>query len=139
MTDTKTYENKINVINVNCNTGEIQSYIIPRKDLLKAAYQAIDCDTVDVVNTQLNGREVSIWVDDNGRLSNTEKLLNGFVVVDEQGYQHELAGTIFLTGGADEQGETLTCPLALPDLHKLLMTNPHSGDPFIRRAHIPSL
>jgi hypothetical protein len=81
-------------------------------DGLKDMYRLIDCDLVECVSY---GRDLDIWVDEEGLLKDNDK---GFFMVPS--YPQPLKGNGLLTGGVDAEGKTLPCKLSLDDAEKMV-------------------
>lgn len=64
-------------------------------------YTHLECDSFDVVRVEWFGKEVSIYVDDEGMLKENY----GRNVL---GYSQPLFGNMVITGGVDEEGNTLS-------------------------------
>ncbi len=98
-----------NKIDVLVSTVAINGMIVNRKDTVsdyKDYYKLIDCNTFDVVRVTWKGQEISIFVDDEGllkcgTLGRDVKHDNGTI---------ELFGNLVVTGGTDDEGETLSIP-----------------------------
>ena len=113
-----------------------------KNGLLKSAYKNIGCDCVDIVRVTMLGHVLSIWVDDNGRINSQNDSVRGFVIRTDSGDVIPLAGNIFITGDADENGETMTSPLTRIEVQQLLEADPKDHKyigPFIAPANIPTL
>lgn len=76
-------------------------------DGLDDMYRLIDCDMVECVS--LN-RNTDLWVDEEGLLKNDGK---GFFFY--AGREEPLKGNGLITGGVDEDGETLPCTMSLEE------------------------
>ena len=77
----------------------------PAGDHLHAMYRAIGCDLVDCVGL---GDDLDLWVDDEGKLkAEWEINLPASVLMQRSGVPDVVAGTGLLTGGADDEGNTL--------------------------------
>jgi hypothetical protein len=79
---------------------------------LKDMYRLIDCDLVECVSY---GKDLDVWVDEEGLLKNDGK---GFFMLPS--YPQPLKGNGLLTGGVDEDGETVSCTMSLEDAAKLI-------------------
>ena len=73
-------------------------------DTYKDYYKHLECGTFDVVRVIWAGQEISLFVDDEGMLK------SGNFGRRVEGYPEPLFGTIVVTGGVDEEGETLGVP-----------------------------
>jgi len=63
----------------------------------------LDCDLFDVVRVEWGGKDISLYVDDEGMLKENY----GRRV---EGYPEPLFGNIIVTGGVDSEGNTLSIP-----------------------------
>jgi hypothetical protein len=79
---------------------------------LKDMYRLIDCDMVECVSY---GKDLDVWVDEEGLLKNDGK---GFFMLPS--YPQPFKGNGLLTGGVDENGETVSCTMSLEDAAKLI-------------------
>lgn len=113
------------------------------RDWLDLFYREIDCQLVDLVRVVENGdpEDVSAWVDDEGLLSrqaNADGTLLLQLLDRSQQWAQLLHGALVLTGGDDEEGETL--PLSAERLHQLITLaqvlgfTERNGDPGERDA-----
>jgi len=66
----------------------------------KDYYPLLGCNTFDVVMVQWEGKDISIFLDDEGLM----KPNHGRLV---QGYHEPLFGNLVICGGVDVEGETL--------------------------------
>lgn len=78
-------------------------------DSYKDYYEHLECTTFDVVRL---GRNLSIYVDDEGLM-----IPNPYMS-QVKGFSNLLAGNLVFTGGTDDEGETLSCPLTLEALKR---------------------
>ena len=77
----------------------------PGGDHLRAMYDQIGCDLVECVGLR-DG--LDMWVDEEGKLKDSWNLnLAATAVLQRHGVPDLVAGTALLTGGADEEGNTL--------------------------------
>lgn len=81
-------------------------------DGLKDMYKLIDCDMVECVPY---GRNLDVWVDEEGLLKNDGK---GYFMLPS--YPQPLKGNGLLTGGVDEDGETKPCTLTLKEAAEMI-------------------
>ena len=88
--------------------GKVNSY----KDYSKL----IGCDYFDVVMTEFKGEKLSIFVDDEGlmKAGNFGRMIHGI--------DSPIFGNYVITGGVDDEGETLPIPktISLLDLEELV-------------------
>lgn len=70
----------------------------------KTIYTHIGCDLFDVVYAESGGHRISIFVDDEGLLTNPQHF---FML---EGWADPLAGNGLVLGDVDEEGETLAAP-----------------------------
>lgn len=70
----------------------------------------IHCKWFDIVSTTIKGKEVSIYVDDEGLFVEGQE----FFHVD--GYANPLGGWGLIFGGSDEEGNTLEVPFAAREI-----------------------
>ncbi len=84
-------------------------------------YKLIDCTSFDVVRVTWKGQNLSLFVDDDGLLK-SGNLGRDAVYDDTTMETTPLFGTIVVTGGVDEDGETLSIPdeITLMDLMNLI-------------------
>lgn len=87
------------VINVNDYTIK-EVWIKNYKDY----YKYLECDTFDAVTNAVG--DISAFVDDNGMLNSG----NPIVDISRFAFPQPYAGNIVLTGGVDDEGETLPLP-----------------------------
>lgn len=101
--------NKIN------ETG-IEAYQEVNIKSYKDYYSLIDCSCFDVVRIEHQGHELSVYCDDEGMLKsgNFGRIIGN--------YPNPIFGNIVITGGVDEEGETLSVPdeLTILDIHKII-------------------
>jgi hypothetical protein len=76
---------------------------------LHGLYRAMECDTVDVVRL---ADDLYMWVDDEGMIkADPEINLIGTVIAHGFGFNAQpYFGTVCFTGGADEEGDTVSIP-----------------------------
>jgi len=87
---------------------EISGKKCDREQLLPTFRGILKCQYVDVVNLTLAGQPVTVWVDDEGLMRNTDSgTVLGFLVIDDEGREYALAGNLILTGGVSQDGESL--------------------------------
>jgi hypothetical protein len=77
----------------------------------KDYYNLIGCSTFDVVRV---GNNLSIYVDDEGLF-----VENPLTII--AGLSHPLAGNLVFTGGIDNRGNTLSCPLKMTDVKEMII------------------
>ena len=87
---------------------EISGQRCDHDKLLETFTGILKCRYVDVVNIELAGQPVTVWVDDEGLMLNTDSgNVLGFLVTDDHGREYPLAGNLVLTGGVDDDGNSL--------------------------------
>lgn len=84
----------------------------------KDYYKHICCDSFDIVRTEWDGEDISIYLDDEGLLKpqNYGRLV--------EGYPQPLFGNLVITGGVDAEGDTLP----LPDKFNVINILKHIGE-----------
>lgn len=70
----------------------------------KDYYKHLKCDVFDVVRVMWGKHDISIYVDDEGLLK------SGVYGRKVKGYSQPLFGNFVITGGVDEEGNTLPIP-----------------------------
>ena len=81
--------------------------------LLPFLRQQIDCRTIERVEVTLQGKQVTIWLDEEGLYQRNEAFeslagpgkLIGFLVQDDDGRKYPIAGTLVLTGSDNDDSE----------------------------------
>ena len=102
---------------------ELDTLHCPPAKTLQAWYEAIDCNTVDIVTLRLADAVVDIVVDDEGLLKPNnapQATILGYVITDDMGYEYPLAGTLVFAGVDQEDGETVDCPLTRDQIQQLI-------------------
>lgn len=109
--------------NVVVQTGRIDPDLFDG-NLLAFWYDKIGCSTVDIATLKLMGEVVDIVVDDEGLLKPTDEngLLQGWVIIDDDGHERVLVGNLVFSGCDFEDGATIDCPLQRPQIQQLLDT-----------------
>lgn len=79
---------------------------LPHKDKLKKMYELIGCRVVSAFSWELNnGKEVSIYIDDESLLSSGDKLLTML-----HGADVPVVGNILVLGECDDNGLEISAP-----------------------------
>lgn len=108
----------------NCVISDVQC---SEDKVLDAFYQAINCDLIDILTFNLNGKEVSIAFDDNGLFRTDEALgvaedgrgyISGWTITDDAGDAFHIPGTVVFHG-VDEDGETIDSPISEDEIRNL--------------------
>lgn len=88
-------------------------------DHLDAMYREIGCDLVECVGLR---HDLDLWVDEEGKLNDAWELnLAATALLHRHGLRDVVAGTALLTGGVDEDGNTLgITDQAAADIERLL-------------------
>ena len=115
------------LLSINAKTLAITA--LETETFLETAYDHIKTHVVDVVRVSDN---IDIWIDDNGRISPSEdvRLSNdhvyGFLLETKDGLKLPLAGHIIITGGADDDGNTLGTDLQPEQVkNEVFLDRPH--------------
>jgi hypothetical protein len=104
---TTTKRETMRAILLDPKTASAVAMILPRGEgFLAACYAAIGCDTIDIVAPESGG--VELIIDDEGLLNDPEF----FTVFDGM----ILAGSVIVTGPADDEGNLTDCTLSGRDL-----------------------
>ena len=101
-----------------CKINEIGFESLQEVDVksYKDYYELIGCSCFDIVMIEYQGHKLSVYCDDEGML----KSGNFGRVIGS--YPNPIFGSIVITGGADEEGNTLGLPdeLTMLDIYKII-------------------
>lgn len=100
------YKNKIRAVSVKFDESKNQLEINDIEIInYKDYYKYLECDLFDVVMTNYENTDISIFVDDEGLFK--ENIIYRIIIGNNV---FKLAGNMVFTGGVDEEGETLSLP-----------------------------
>lgn len=101
---------KINVIVYN---AKMQLFTKEEITKLDDYYKFLECDMFAVVMPSEN---ISLYVDDEGLLQSGNLISQ----IKYKNFETKLAGNIIITGGVDDEGETLSCELSLIEVSNMI-------------------
>jgi hypothetical protein len=97
------------------------------ENTLESFYKAIDCDLIDMITFNMNGKEVSVAFDDHGLFRVNTELGNasdgrgyvpGWTVTDDDGDSFNIPGTLVFHG-VDDEGGTANSPINEDDIRNM--------------------